>query len=71
LPASPRYGSQVLDRDAGALAVGGGQRAQEPFDAAEVLADVLAQQLGRLRLQLDRRAPQVVVQPGLAVARGG
>ena len=30
---------------------------------------MLAQQLRRLRLQLDRRAAQMVVQPCLAIAR--
>ena len=38
---------QVVGGDAGALAVGGAQRAEQALDAAEVLADVAGQQVGR------------------------
>ena len=50
-------------------AVGRRQRAQQPFDAAQVLPDVLAQQLRRLGLELDRRVAEMVLQPGLAISR--
>ena len=62
-------GRQVVGRHPGPLAVGGAQRAEQALDAAEILADVAGQQIGGPRLELDRAGTQVVVQPGLAVAR--
>ena len=60
---------QVLGGDAGPLAVGGAQGAEQALDAAEVLADVGGQQVGGRRLELHRRPAQVVVQPRLALPR--
>ena len=60
---------EVVGGDPGPLAVGGAQRAEQALDAAEILADVAGQQVGRPRLQLDRCPAEMVVQPRLALPR--
>ena len=55
--------------DACALTVGGSQRAEKALHPPQVLAYVRAQQLRGLRLELDRGAAEVLVQPGLSIPR--
>ena len=55
-PGFAQVGLQIGHRDARSGAVGGGQGPQQTLHPAEILPHVLAEELGRLRLELDRRA---------------
>ena len=62
---------EVLGGNPGPGAVRRAQGAEQALDPAEVLSDVVGQQVGSGRLELDGRATEVLVEPRLALPRLG